>query len=144
MFATVDAPPVRLITAEGIDLDGNLVRIDAEDIMSEADWLRWRSWPEPALLERLADEVFSLHYLESGSQRDLAIEKLRLENPELELPEEEDLGNWVRPWRAGDPEGKAAPMRAIRVEGWRIIYDPESNKLVTESLNESIERGQWP
>ena len=96
------------------------------------------------VLERLADEVFSLHYLESGSQRDLAIEKLRLENPELELPEEEDLGNWVRPWRAGDPEGKAAPMRAIRVEGWRIIYDPESNKLVTESLNKSIERGQWP
>lgn len=143
MFSTVDSPPMRLITAEGIDRDGNLVRIDAEDIMSEADWLRWRSWPEPLLLERLADEIFSLHYMESGSQRVKALDKLREENPELSIPKDEDYSNWVRPWRAGDPEGKAAPMMAIRVEGWRIIYTAEENKLVTEQLGNPVERGQW-
>ena len=72
---------MRLITAEGIDHDGNLVRIDAEDIMSESDWLRWRSWPEPVLLERLADEIYSLHYMESGSQRGKAIGKTARRKP---------------------------------------------------------------
>ena len=111
--------------------------------MAESDWLRWRSWPDPVLLERLADEVYSIHYLESGSQRGKAIEKIQSENPNLDLPEDEDLGNWVRPWRAGDPEGKATPMKAIRIDSWRISYDAKENKLITEPLGESIERGQW-
>ena len=144
MFATVDAPPMRFVTAEGLDQDGNLVRIDAEDIMSESDLLRWTSWPDEVLLRRLADRIFSLRYLQSGSQRRQAIENLRGENPQIQLPENEDLSNWMRPVRAGDPENKATFLKAIRVEGWRMVYDKKANKLVTEPLGSPIEWGDWP
>ena len=144
MFSTVDAPPMRLITVEGLDQNGYLVRIDPLDIMNEADQRRWHSWPDRVLLEKLADRIFALEYLHSGSQRRKALRRLESQNPDLILPEEEDYGDWVRPWRAGDPENAAFQMKAIRVEGWRLRYAPQGNKLVTDPLGDPVQRGMWP
>lgn len=144
MFATVDSPLMRTITAEGVDEDGNEVRIEAFDLMSESDRLRWRAWPDSALLERLADRMGSLEYVRIGSQRSVALERLREENPLLELPDGDGGGEWLRPRRAGDPEGGAKKLQAVRIEAWRMRYFAEENRIAMEALGEPVERGEWP
>ena len=144
MFATVDSPLMRTITAEGRDESGNLVRIDAFELMSESERLRWRSWPDPALLERLADRMGTYDYVREGSQRGLALERFREENPGLAIPEDDGFGEWVRPWRAGDPAGEGSRLRAVRIGAWKMRYLADENRIAMEELGEPVVRGEWP
>lgn len=143
MFASVDAPSMRFLSAEGVEADGGEVWIDAYEMVSEPELLRWQSWPEPELLEQLADRMAAVRFVKSGSQRLQALERFREENPDLEVVSEMASGRWVRPWRPGDPDGAAKALRAVRVCGWRIRYDRVENKIGLEALGEPVGRGEW-
>ena len=144
MFSTVDTPAMRFISASGLDEEGRDIRVDAFELMSESDRLRWQSWPEPGVLERLAERMGGIRYVKTGSLKSRALARFREENPGLDVRFEEPSGGWVRPWRAGDPEEAGMGLRAIRVEGWRIRYDAEGNRMALEALGKPVERGAWP
>ena len=149
MFAAVDAPSMRVLAAEGLDQDGQLIRLDALDTLDGSTHRRILSLPRQVHLEQIASQLLSEKFVPKNIQRRSTFEKLRRENPKLALQVSEILLKNQPLYRLKTPEDpillddSVKTLKAIRLQWWRLRFDGTKNRLWAEPLNQPVELGSW-
>ena len=150
MFAAVDSPSMRVVAAEGLDRDGQLIQLDALDSLDNSTYRRILSLPRQVHLEQIASELISEKFVPKNIQRRSTFEKLQRENPKLALQVSEILLKNQPLYRLKTPEDpmllndSVKTLKAIRLQWWRLRFDKTKNRLWAEPLNQPVEVGNWP
>ena len=161
MFGAIDAPDMRVIQAEGLDQDGNLIQLDVYSALDDRTILRTRPLPRQSDLEQMAPQFVAQPVVPTSIQRQAIYHKLQSDNPDL--PAVQDLmptrdANLIpnlpnhplsqplyRLKTVYDPEvpGANKTLNAIRLQWWRIRFDQAHHRLWSEPLSPFVESGTW-
>lgn len=149
MFAAVDSPSMRVLAAEGLATDGQLIRLDALDSLDDSNYRRILSLPRQIHLEQIASELISEKFVPQNIQRQTTFEKLRRENPKFALQVSEILLENQPLYRLKTPQDpmllndSVKTLKAIRLQWWSLRFDKNQNRLWTEPLSQPVEIGNW-
>lgn len=159
MFAAVDAPAMRIIMAEGLDENGQRLRLDAYSALDDNTVRRIRSFPKPSDLEQLAPQLLGQSFVPSSIQRQAAYDQLQDESDRSELTQLDELdiepfvngpmtpsiGALYRLRTAYDPDRSdlTKTLTAVRLQWWRIRFARQPQRLYAEPLSPLIEAGTW-
>jgi hypothetical protein len=166
MFGAIDAPDMRVIQAEGLDQDGNLLQFDVYGALDDRTIRRTRTLPRQSDLEQLAPQLIKQPIVSTTIQRQAVYQKFQEHNTDLavdrstilNLPSDTGVNAW--PTLSGhpitqplyrlktvfDPEVPEAvkTLKAIRLQWWRIRFDQMNHRLWSEPLSSVVEAGVWP
>lgn len=157
MFAAVDAPAMRVMVAEGLDEEGQLLRLDAYSALDGNTLRRITSLPRQSDLEQIAPKFLFQSVVPTTIQRQAAYDKLAIDSPDLASPSKLDLetplvspgalslGSLYRLKTAYDPDlpDLVKTLSAVRLQWWRIRFDRPHQRLWAEPLSELVEAGSW-
>jgi len=161
MFGAIDAPDMRVIQAEALDQDGNLIQFDVYSALDDRTVRRIRTLPRQSDLEQMAPQFVTQSVVPTTIQRQAIYQKLQSENPDF--PAAQDL---MQPRDANplpnlpnhplaqplyrlktvyDPQvpGTVKTLKAIRLQWWRIRFDQARHRLWSEPLSPVVEAGTW-
>lgn len=161
MFGATDAPDMRVIQAEGLDQDGNLIQVDLYSALGDRTIRRIRTLPRQSDLEQMAPQFVAQFVVPTTIQRQAIYYKLQSDNPDI--PAVQDLirnkGSNPLPNQtshflaqplyrlktAYDPEvpGAMKTLKAIRLRWWRIHFDQAHHRLWSEPLSPMVQAGTW-
>ena len=157
MFAAIDSPSMRVLAAEGLSTEGELLYVDVLRSLDPSTRQRIRSLPRESDLPRLAEQLLGQEVVPVGFQQQVAHARLSQQNPQAaSIPQIPPSSfSWAgtdaipvyRLKRSSDPVlGDRPPqtLKAVRLQWWRLRFNPETVQLVPESLSSPIERGTWP
>lgn len=161
MFGAIDAPTMRVIQAKALDQDGHSIQLDVYSALDDRTIRRIRTLPRQSDLEQIAPQFVAQSVVPTTVERQAIYEKLQLENPDLlmnqDLPPERvthplpDLPTHplaqplYRLKTMYDPDVPAVvkTVKAIRLQWWRLRFDPVQHRLWTEPLSQVVEAGAW-
>jgi hypothetical protein len=147
MFAAVDSPSMRIVAAEGLDAQGNVIRFD---LLAELDPVierRMRVFPKRSDLELLAPQLVGQTVVPTARRQQFILQSLHAETPDaVSLREANGLATPL--YRLYD-EGEPAPreprsLQAVRLQWWRLRFDPSQNRIYSEPISAAVEAGSWP
>jgi hypothetical protein len=140
MFAVIDAPATRVLSAEGFDAQGRRYRVDPWSALSKGDTRELQSFPSGEALSQLGAKLADSEFVVASNRVVAALERLKAENPtfQVEMQGLADGGQLLyRVRRADDPEvaGRTA-VRFARVElqMWRLRFDHPNRRLWCEPV----------
>lgn len=148
MFASTDAPSMRVVSGEAVTIRGETIRVRALRSLSPDRRSSQRAMPSRRGLEALGAELMEMLFVPTSLQDDAAAAKLRAENPDLGWvfdPEDPGVERFYRPVRATDPAHGAAAVRirALRLRWWRLVFDADEDRLITRPIGAVVELGEW-
>lgn len=143
MFASIDSPGMRVVYAEGIDSVGTKYFIDLR--LNKRSNRRIRCFPQEEDLYSLGESLIDSKFVPSGFKQKSAVDRLRSDNPHLDL--QYRLINFqqipvYRQLESEDPiiQGeKPKIFQVINIQAWKIKYDAEQSWLRCEPLSPLIE-----
>jgi hypothetical protein len=165
MFGTTDAPDMRVIQAEGLDQQGNLIQFDLYSALDARTIRRTRTLPRQSDLEQMAPQLINQPIVPTTVQRQAVYQKFQESGTDLPTDRQTMLNPSVArvhlpPTLSGhpitqplyrlktvfDPELPEAvkTLKAIRLQWWRIRFDPTNHRLWSEPLSSVVEAGVWP
>jgi hypothetical protein len=167
MFGAIDAPDMRVIQAEGLDQNGNLIHLDVYSALDDRTILRIRPLPRQSDLEQMAPQFVAQAVVPTSIQRQAIYQKLQSDNPDFpavqdliqtpdlipaqdanplpNLPNHPLSQPLYRLKTVYDPEvpGAIKTLKAIRLQWWRIRFDQAHHRLQSEPLSPVVEAGAW-
>jgi hypothetical protein len=166
MFGAIDAPAMRIIQAEALDRDGKPIQLDVYSGLDERTIRRIRTLPRQSDLEQIAPQFVAQAVVPTTVKRQAVYEKLQLENPDSLLGQNVPPDGVAKPlpdlllhplsqpffsqplYRLKtmyDPDVPAAvkTVKAIRLQWWRLRFDPTQYRLWAEPLSQVVEAGAW-
>lgn len=161
MFGAIDAPDMRVIQAEGLDQDGNLIQFDVYSALDDRTILRTRPLPRQSDLEQMAPQFVAQPVVPTTIQRQAIYQKLQSNNPDFpaaqdlmqtknanplpNLPNHPLSQPLYRLKTVYDPEvsGAIKTLKAVRLQWWRIRFDQAHHRLWSEPLSSRVEAGVW-
>lgn len=161
MFGATDAPDMRVIHAEGLDQDGNLIQVDVYSALDGRTIRRMHTLPRQSDLEQMAPQFVAQSVVPTTIQRQAIYQKLQSDNPDI--PAVQDLirnkgfiplPNQIshplaqplyRLKTVYDPDvpGAMKDLKAIRLRWWRIRFDQAHHRLWSEPLSPVVKAGAW-
>ena len=145
MFAAIDSPSMRVISAKGFDSDGNRYWIDAWSALTPSERRSVRSFPRPVILQRLAESLLTSEFVPFESHILTAFERLKLENPHVDLHISPTIRIDEPIYRVREPEDpqlaehQIKSFQKIRLQMWRLRFDARRTHLWSEPLIGPIE-----
>jgi hypothetical protein len=149
MFASVDAPSMRVVWCEGVTEDGKKVLVDALDAVGPDRRSNMRAMPGERGLAALGEMLLPMVFVPMSVQDDAVVERLLAENPDLGWtfdPVDRERRGFYRAIRPGDPdlgEEETVSLRGVRLRWWRVEFDYEGKRMVTAPMGEVVEVGEW-
>lgn len=161
MFGAIDAPDMRVIQAEGLDQDGNRIQFDVYSALDDRTIRRTRTLPRQSDLEQMAPQFVGQSVVPTTIQRQAIYHKFQSSDPDFPADQDSIPGMQIHPvpnlpthpiaqplYRLKtvyDPEvpGATKPLKAIRLQWWRIRFDQVRHRLWSEPLSSVIEAGAW-
>lgn len=151
MFSVTDAPTMRTVSIECIDSAGAACRVyidfEGEDSGSEAarQIRRLQSLPTRARLQRLADTLAGSEFVpvtldRVALERRLEVSLEFLTDWQKEVPLYRLTAGPRSPLSADEP----VSLQAVRIQAWRIVFDPGVARLRSEPIGEPVAAGEWP
>ena len=146
MFAVIDQPKGRALTAEGLDSNGSRCRLDLALDGPEPDAravrlsLRLRTKPDAAAYERLADHLMASDFVREESARS------RKGRPEDGNPRDDHAARTCRLARSrhgGNEVGATTQLRALRLQVWRPRFDNSLGRLSYDPVGTGFQYGDW-
>ena len=146
MFAAIDQPKGRALTAEGLDSNGSRCRLDLALDGPEPDAravrlsLRLRTKPDAAAYERLADHLMASDFVREESARS------RKGRPEDGNPRDDHAARTCRLARSrhgGNEVGATTQLRALRLQVWRPRFDNSLGRLSYDPVGTGFQYGDW-
>ncbi|WP_416669482.1 hypothetical protein [Egbenema bharatensis] len=161
MFGAIDSPDMRVIQAEGLDQEGNLIQLDVYSALDDRTIWRTRTLPRQSDLEQMAPQLVSQSIVPTTIERQAIYQKLQSENPDFPI-----VPNWLpnnvenplpdrtehplaqplyRLKTIYDPEvpESVKTLKAVRIQWWRIRFDQAHHRLWSEPLSSVVEAGVW-
>ena len=150
MFAAIDSPGMRIVSAVGIDAEGLPHRLDPLASLSGARRRHILAYPRERDLQELARELVEDEFVPTGAKVTSALEQLQAQNPDARLGlryPSRFSGPVYRVRKDGDPNVPAAQMRrfeTVIVESWRLQFDARDTRLTVTPLLPAVraERGR--
>ena len=161
MFGAIDAPDMRVIQAEGLDQDGNLIQLDVYSALDDRTILRTRPLPRQSDLEQMGPQFVAQSVVPTTIQRQAIYQKLQSDNPDFpavqdlmqtrdvnplpNLPNHPLSQPLYRLKTVYDPDvpGAVKTLKAIRLQWWRVRFDQVHHRLWSEPLSSIVEAGAW-
>lgn len=161
MFGAIDAPDMRVIQAEGLDQEGNLIQFDVYSALDDRTIRRTRTLPRQSDLEQMAPQFVGQPVVPTTIQRQAIYHKLQSNDPNVSAVQDVMPNNGSTPLpnplnhpldqplyrlkTVYDPEvpGAIKNLKAIRLQWWRIRFDQEHHRLWSEPLSSVVEAGAW-
>ncbi len=158
MFAAIDSPSMRVLAAEGLSQDNQRLDLEVLDALDDSTRQRIRTLPQESDLEQLAEQLLTHEFVPIGFRRQAAYQRLQTQNPEVHVfprtsggqrPAIADQAGETpvyRLRRPADPislEGSTTTLKAVRLQWWRLRFNPSQISLKAEPLSQPIERGVW-
>ena len=146
MFAVIDQPKMRALTAEGLDSNGSRCRVDLALDGPDADAravrlsLRLRTEPDAAAYERLADHLMASDFVRTGSTRS---GEGRSEDRDPPDGQAAPTCRLTRSRHGGSKAGSTTQLRAIRLQVWRPRFDASSGRLSHDPVGAGLQYGDW-
>lgn len=167
MFGATDAPDMRVIQAEGLDQQGNLIQFDLYSALDARTIRRTRTLPRQSDLEQIAPQLVNQPIVPTTLQRQAIYQKFQDQkfqasstDPSMMLKSSSNPEVNVLPTLSGhpiaqplyrlktvfDPEVPEAvkTLKAIRLQWWRIRFNQANHQLWSEPLGSVVEAGVWP
>ena len=160
MFAAIDSSAMRVIQAEGLDQNGQILTLDLVNALDKQTWRRIRALPRQSDLEEIAPQLIAQPFVPSTIRQQAAYEKLQAEN--ISLKEFDDFHSKILDGRASslisqlsqpvyrvkssyDPIVPEAikTLKAVRLQWWRLRFDQTHSRLWAEPLSQIVEAGVW-
>lgn len=158
MFGAIDAPAMRVIQAEALDQDGKLLQIDVYSALDDRTLRRIRTLPRQSDLEQMVSQFVAQSAVPTTLQRQAVYEKLQSENPEFPAlqdltqdkvssplprhPLSQPLYRLKTIYDPNLPES-VKTLKAIRLQWWRLRFDPIEHRLRAEPLSQAVAAGAW-
>ena len=158
MFAAIDSPSMRVLAAAGRTQDNQYLRLDVLDALDDSTRQRIRALPQESDLEQLAEQLLSQEFVPIGFRRQAAYQRLQAQNPKVHVSlltpgngRSADVTQAAEPpvYRLRQPadpvslESSIKTLKAIRLQWWRLRFDPSQVSLNTEPLSQPVEKGEW-
>ncbi|ELS04771.1 hypothetical protein Xen7305DRAFT_00045070 [Xenococcus sp. PCC 7305] len=159
MFAAIDSSAMRIIQAEGLDQEGEILTLDLVNALDKKTWRRIRALPRQSDLEAIAPDLLTNSFVPTTIAQQAAYEKLRDEK-KLTLQALDQLKPKILDSQAADllsqplyrvqsPSDPVVPdvvktLKAVRLQWWRIRFDAANARLWAEPLSQVVEAGVWP
>ncbi|GAB4376405.1 MAG: hypothetical protein Kow00121_23450 [Elainellaceae cyanobacterium] len=165
MFGAIDAPTMRIIQAKVLDQDGKPIQLDVYSGLDDRTIRRIRTLPRQSDLEQIAPQLVAQAVVPTTVERQAVYEKLlansdplldqdlpldRVTNPLPDLPTHPLSQPFFsqplyRLKTIYDPDVPAAvkTVKAIRLQWWRLRFDPTQHRLWAEPLSQVVEAGAW-
>ena len=165
MFGAIDAPTMRMIQAEALDQDGKPIQLDVYSGLDDRTIRRIRTLPRQSDLEQIAPQFVAQAVVPTTVEQQAVYEKLlansdpllnqdlpldRVANPLPDLPthplSQPFLSQPLYRLRTMyDPDVPAAvkTVKAIRLQWWRLRFDPAQHRLWAEPFSQVVEAGAW-
>lgn len=156
MFGAIDSPDMRVIQAEALDRTGQLIQLDVESGLDEYTLRRIRTLPRQRDLEQLAPQLVSQAVVPTTVQRQAVYEKLRASKADLSTLQVPQDGGTLsshpmtqplyRLKTIYDPDVPEATktLKAVRLQWWRLRFDPDQHRVWAEPLSSTVTAGGWP
>lgn len=155
MFATIDSSAMRIIQAEGIEQNGEVLTLDLVNAVDEQTWRRIRALPRTLALEQIAPQLLTYTFVPTTIRQQAAYKKLQADNL---FPKEFDYNILnaqydslisqpiYRIKSSYDPVVPEAikTLKAVRLQWWRLRFDSKHSRLWAEPLSQVVEAGEWP
>ncbi len=152
MFAAVDSPSMRVLSAEGISQDNQHLWLDVLDDLDNATRQRIRSLPKSGDLEQIAAQLVDHEVVPMGARNRSAYQTFVSQNPtaqELPIPglssDQQDAPVY-RLKHSNDlanVEDSTKILKAVRLQWWRVRFDDTQANLRVEALSDPVELGDW-
>ncbi len=161
MFGAIDAPAMRVIHAEGLDQNGQLIQLDLYSALDDRTIRRIRTLPRQSDLEQIAPQLIAQAVVPTTIERQAVYEKLLLENPDFSAAQHVTSDRIVGslPAQSTDPliqplyrlktiydpdvPDSIKTVKAVRLQWWRIRFDHTQHRLWAEPLSQSVAAGAW-
>ena len=146
MFAVIDQPKGRALTAEGLDSNGSRCRLDLALDGPEPDAravrlsLRLRTKPDPAAYERLADHLLASDFVRKGSTRSW---ESRSEDRDPRDDQGVPTCRLTRSRHGSSEVGSTTKLRALRLQVWRPRFDTSLGRLSYDPVGTGFQYGDW-
>ena len=158
MFAAIDSSAMRVIQAEGLDQNGQILPLDLVNALDTQTLRRIRALPRPSDLEQIAPQLLAQSFVPITIRQQAVYEKLKSENLHFTIPNNIDAyvsddrtfslisQRLYRIQSSSDPIVPEAikTLKAVRLQWWRLRFDPPHLRLWAEPLGPVIEAGEWP
>lgn len=146
MFSSIDSPSMRTVAAEGVDAQGEVIRFD---LLSELDPVlerRMRVFPRRSDLAQIAPQLIGQMVVPTARRQQFILRSLHDKNPDIVDTRDADVLTTPL-YRLYD--GEPAPreprlLQAVRLQWWRLRFDPSQNRIYSEPISAAVEAGSWP
>ncbi|MGV2830120.1 hypothetical protein [Myxosarcina sp. GI1(2024)] len=157
MFSAIDSPTMRVIWAEGLTLDGQILPLDLSSGLDVRTLRRISALPRQSDLEHIATQLLARPIVPTTIRRQAVYQKLKAENQYFKTSG--NLDDEISTARAAslisqplyrlksdyDPVVPKAvkSLKAVRLQWWRLKFDPTQYRLWAEPCSQVIETGVW-
>lgn len=146
MFAVVDSPSQRVITAEGITATDLRVTLNLE--IEPDDYRRMQALPKIADLNAIGQQLLDQAIVPVGIQTQTAIQSLQRENPNLIVSPFLPSGSYPPVYRLRNSQDPATvlsqELKGIRLQWWRVGFNSEKHRLEGKPLTPIVVVGVFP
>ncbi|MBP0001466.1 MAG: hypothetical protein J7641_21165 [Cyanobacteria bacterium SID2] len=145
MFSTIDAPSMRVLLAEGVDTENQLVRLDVFGDLDKPTRRRLQALPKVDDLEEIAQQLLAQEFVPIEIRREVIYKKLQAENPSIEFPQIETRSNSQPLYRIKSPrdpidlERPIKTLKRARLQWLRLRFDVDRTRMWIEPMTDAIE-----
>ena len=148
MFAAIDSPTMRVIWAEALTKDGEVISLDLFRTLDVATIRSLRSLPRQKDLEQIAPQLLAKSIVPTTIRQQAAYSKLQTENTNLQLHNQFSVLNSQPLYKLKSVDDPVLPetiktIVAVRLQWWRLRFDHLERRLRAEPLGDVIEAGSW-
>jgi hypothetical protein len=147
MFATIDSPGNRVLFATGLDIHENTVYIDVARSLDGRMDRYVRSLPRQAVVQRIARQLLDTPLVGSDLKLRIAYEQLQRDNLNhpalLHFASLRPESGPHRKRQVNDPPAPATRLKAIRLQVFRVHFDPKTWMLQIAQVGDPVEVGPW-
>lgn len=152
MFAAIDSPSMRVLSAEGISEDNQYLWLDVLDDLDNATRQRIRSLPKSGDLEQIAAQLVDNEVVPMGARNQSVYQTFVSQNPdaqELSIPglssnqQDTPVYRLKKSNDVATVEDSTKILKAVRLQWWRLQFDDTQVNLRVEALSDPVELGDW-
>lgn len=148
MFAAIDSPTMRVIWAEALTKEGEVISLDLFRTLDVASIRSLRSLPRQKDLEQIAPQLLAKSIVPTTIRQQAAYSKLQTENTNLQLHNQFSVLNSQPLYKLKSVDDPVLPetiktIVAVRLQWWRLRFEAPERRLRAEPLGDVIEAGLW-
>jgi len=148
MFAAIDSPSMRVIWAEALTQEGEVISLDLFRTLDVSTIRSLRSLPRQRDLEQIAPQLLAKPVVPITIRQQAAYSKLQTENTNLQLHNQFSVLNSPPLYKLQSVDDPVLPeavktIIAVRLQWWRLRFDHNQRRLWSEPLGDVIEAGLW-